>query len=738
MPGENNVIQHRFFTYGDSTGNDGRGFLHSEQHPEIGIDGNGTTTYSNYDARGHAHQKRTGPAGGKYDLSFTYDQAERLTGVSDNGGSHQVKAFTFADLNGTVTPIDYRKGKLLTATRFNPLPAPVSGEVAVTETYKYENDAGRPSERDTEVKNGTNTLQSFKEVFAYDALGAITGPGYPTCVAPVTCSIPSLTTASNGHTNGTLTSVSGFASLAYNENGTLGSVTHINTVVDTIEKDDNNMPRPKSIGFAGWTAPACSGPSTPSVSAGSTRLGTSNQGTTLTSTATGCGTLSYQWYRGNTGDQTFPLGTSATQATGSLQATTSFWVKVTDSVTTSSANSATVVITVCDLATITSQPQSGSIDANNTGTNLSVGVGGGCGTISYQWYRGNSGDTSNPLQGTSATFATGPLTSTTSFWVRVTDSTGPTNINSSTAVITVSTLCTPQVTEAPQNQTIAAGAEASLHVTVSGCTGRNFRWWQGPQGDRNASFSIGSGTVGNGISTLHGFSPSQTVSVWVEIFGDTINTVMRSATITVVSPIPTALNAFVTPNQTSPFTKITVTWLGTGADHYLLQRCSSAGCSSFVAASGDVDVGRTPNTTYVYRVASVDSSGNGVSAWSNSDLATTMGFSVLQSQVTTVQFGHLNELLNGVNAVLAASNSPQLTWQNVHDRYAGSHPTELFPIPGANVLISAAHLKALRIEMDAARAAIGVGALPYTDALTTSPPTPIKAVHFRELQDRTQ
>lgn len=168
-----------------------------------------------------------------------------------------------------------------------------------------------------------------------------------------------------------------------------------------------------------------------------------------------------------------------------------------------------------------------------------------------------------------------------------------------------------------------------------------------------------------------------------------------------------------------------------------MQRSSSSGCASFTAASPFIDGGRASSTTYVY-VRSVDSSGNGLSAWSVADLATTMRFTPLQSLVTTVQFAHLTELLNGLNAVLAASGTAQLTWQNIHDRYAPSHPSEFFPLPAANGPICAAHLKALRSEMTAARAAAGVAAVPYTDALTTTPPTPVRAIHFRDLQDSTQ
>lgn len=54
----------------------------------------------------------------------------------------------------------------------------------------------------------------------------------------------------------------------------------------------------------------------------------------------------------------------------------------------------------------------------------------------YQWYAGPSGITSNPIAGaTSSTYTTPPVTATTNFWVRVTDTLGGT-VDSSTATLT--------------------------------------------------------------------------------------------------------------------------------------------------------------------------------------------------------------------------------------------------------------------------------------------------------------
>lgn len=59
--------------------------------------------------------------------------------------------------------------------------------------------------------------------------------------------------------------------------------------------------------------------------------------------------------------------------------------------------------------------------------------------VTYQWYRGISGDASSPVAGaTSATFTSAPLTASTGFWVRVRNDCGP--ADSDTATVTVSGL----------------------------------------------------------------------------------------------------------------------------------------------------------------------------------------------------------------------------------------------------------------------------------------------------------
>jgi len=99
-----------------------------------------------------------------------------------------------------------------------------------------------------------------------------------------------------------------------------------------------------------------------------------------------------------------------------------------------SSTSAPTSVTVTPSTAITQQPQSVTIPKNTSHTLTVVAT--GTGTLTYQWYRGTSGNTANPISGaTSSQYNTGKLTrGTYSYWVRVTGTCG--SVNSSTATVT--------------------------------------------------------------------------------------------------------------------------------------------------------------------------------------------------------------------------------------------------------------------------------------------------------------
>jgi hypothetical protein len=93
-----------------------------------------------------------------------------------------------------------------------------------------------------------------------------------------------------------------------------------------------------------------------------------------------------------------------------------------------------ILIDVCGPPALTQQPTSQTILAGQVVT-LAV-QGSATPPVSFQWYRGLSGDISSPIEGaTSQTFTPAALTRTSSFWVKVSNDCG--SAQSATATIAV-------------------------------------------------------------------------------------------------------------------------------------------------------------------------------------------------------------------------------------------------------------------------------------------------------------
>ncbi|MFO7724960.1 MAG: chondroitinase-B domain-containing protein, partial [Oceanipulchritudo sp.] len=111
-----------------------------------------------------------------------------------------------------------------------------------------------------------------------------------------------------------------------------------------------------------------------------------------------------------------------------------FRVLATNGTLSEPSNEVSVTTEVQLLPIITEQP-AGVLVPEGSRVELSV-TATGPGTLTYQWYEGESGDTANPLSGeTSSTFTTPVLASTTSYWVRVSNANG--DDDSDTAVVEV-------------------------------------------------------------------------------------------------------------------------------------------------------------------------------------------------------------------------------------------------------------------------------------------------------------
>jgi hypothetical protein len=167
--------------------------------------------------------------------------------------------------------------------------------------------------------------------------------------------------------------------------------------------------------------------------------------------------------------------------------------------------------TGCTMPIITTQPQSQTIQSGQT-ANLSV-IASGSPPLSYQWYQGSSGDTSNPIGGaTFSSYTTPTLTETTSYWVRVTDSCG--YVNSNTATITV----IPAVPPSPPTNILASDGTYvdKVQVTWSASLGAtSYQVYRSKSSDAGATKTL----LGTTIETLFNDTtavPMKTYFYWVK------------------------------------------------------------------------------------------------------------------------------------------------------------------------------------------------------------------------------
>ena len=182
---------------------------------------------------------------------------------------------------------------------------------------------------------------------------------------------------------------------------------------------------------------------------------------------------------------------------------------------------------------ITTQPASQTIPYGGTAT-LTVAAT-GTPPLTYQWYQGQSGDTSNPVQGGNGTsFTTPPLTMTTSYWVRVTNIVAGANGDSTTATVTVQPPVPPVITTQPADQIMGMGSEATLSVQATGNPPQSYQWFQGQSGDTSMPLQ---GATGNTFTTP---PLNANTSYWVQVtnIGGSVNS--NTATVT-VGDIPTCV-----------------------------------------------------------------------------------------------------------------------------------------------------------------------------------------------------
>jgi hypothetical protein len=190
----------------------------------------------------------------------------------------------------------------------------------------------------------------------------------------------------------------------------------------------------------------------------------------------------------------------------------------------------------------------------------------------------------------------------------------------------------------------------------------------------------------------------------------------------------TAISAPATLLATASSTsQVNVSWTSAGeADHYDIYRRAAGGSFAAVASTMSppfADTGRSADSSFLYKAKAIGPLGE-VSADSNIDVATTTMFSddPLVPGSTVVKGIHLTQMRTAVNAMETLAVIPNTP-------YADPSPVGVF--------IQGLHITQLRARLDAARVALGLSALVYSNTITAGV-SPIRAIDFTEIRNGTK
>jgi YD repeat-containing protein len=421
MAGTEGIVQNRTFDY------DGRGLLRWESQPESGM-----ASYT-YDARGHVRSRIQGAAMSPFDLLFGYDLAERptITSGRDPLNPNQwrpIKLFQYGDGNDPGPPINYAKGKLTDATRFNYPPNPnggglpnkmTEGVLRVDESYYYRDAAGRRTDKITDLAwqapdgQWLPTFRSIQQSFSYNDIGLPATVWYPQCQD---CGMPPhlRLAITNTYETGALKHLNDFVTnVTYWPNGMRKLLVHDNQISDTQTVHASGMPRPGLLSSGIYDT--CTSPTIVQISPDGF-VSSTTPSLTLSATVTGTSPLVYQWYNNDTG-QSIPGATSASYV-ASPSVTTNYRLQI--------ANNCKVVDSMPIKVTVGNcvDPWISSAVAtrNPNGTFTLSGVAGGKTPFTFKWYDA-SGTT---LLATATTYTTPVLSVTTAYVLEVSNSCGGT------------------------------------------------------------------------------------------------------------------------------------------------------------------------------------------------------------------------------------------------------------------------------------------------------------------------
>jgi alpha-tubulin suppressor-like RCC1 family protein len=283
----------------------------------------------------------------------------------------------------------------------------------------------------------------------------------------------------------------------------------------------------------------------------------------LSVTATGTGTLTYQWYSSkllytglnNYVTQTLPIsgGTSANLviASSSSSDTGSYYVVV--STTGARVTSSSVSITVNTPPSITSQPVS-SLTYSGTTYSLAVSAS-GTSPLNYQWYK--DGTAINGAISSSYALTGNTLNKAGSYYVVITNVAGSVTSNSTTVVTP------PLIITQPGSTSVTAGNSTSFAVGANGSPTLTYQWYKNSSRIAGAigssyTFTSAATTDAGGyavvVSNAYGTATSSTVTLTVTPAPSAPTITTQPASQNVISSFSSTFS--VSASGTAPFTYV--------------------------------------------------------------------------------------------------------------------------------------------------------------------------------------
>ncbi len=332
---------------------------------------------------------------------------------------------------------------------------------------------------------------------------------------------------------------------------------------------------------------------------------TAGQTATFTVTATGSGTLTYQWKKNGTAIPGATAASYTTPATLGSDNGAQFTVTITDSVTNITSNAATLTVNVPP--TVATQPANKTVVAGQTATFTVTASAGSTAPLTYQWNKSGVA-----ISGATSASYTTPATTTADsgaqFTVTITNVAG--NVTSNAAILTVNaaTFLLNASTTLLNFASVNIGSNSILPVTFTNA------------GNSNVTISsvtiAGAGYTANGVSTGQILTPGQVATLNVTFAPSSAATLPGTATV-VSNATNSPASVTLTGIGVQPIPhSVTLNWTASTStvSGYNVYRSSvSGGPYTMVNPSLDtttqyVDSTVVAGQTYYYVVTSVDSS----------------------------------------------------------------------------------------------------------------------------------